>query len=241
MKLLKNTVKKITDVDQQLIDAAQKRLDNLTKPVKSLGKLEELARQICGITNKEKPELKNKVIFTFAADHGVAEEKVSAFPQEVTAQMVSNFLNGGAGINVLARHAGARVVVADIGIAARLDDDRLIIKKVGSGTKNMAKGPAMTRTQAIKSIETGIEIFENELKNGIDICGTGEMGIANTTASSALTALFTKKPVKTITGRGCGINDSILKNKIRVIRNSLGLNRPDADDPIDALAKVGGF
>jgi len=243
MTSLPKIVRSITEPDSALLCKAQKRLDNLTKPQGSLGRLEELARLIVGITEKECPALKNKAIFTMAADHGVAEEKVSAFPQEVTAQMVYNLLNGGAGINVLAHHVGARVIVADVGVASALksDDPKLIIKKIGPGTKNMAQGPAMTRQEAIRSIETGIAIFEDEYKNGIDIIGTGEMGIANTTSASAITAVFTKNKIEDITGRGTGINDEALKNKIRVIKKALRINKPDPDDPIDVLSKVGGF
>ena len=156
--------------------------------------------------------------------------------------MVYNFLEGGAAINVLADHAGARVVIADVGVASNLKPHpRLIIKKVGMGTNNMAKGPAMTTDEALSSIETGIEIFEHELKHGIDICAIGEMGIANTTAASALTAVFTKRRVEEITGKGTGICDKSLKNKISVIKKAIKINRPDPKDPIDTLSKVGGF
>lgn len=242
MNKIKEVTAKIVVLDQKLLEKTQSRLDNLTKPRGSLGRLEELAKAIVGITGKENPELKNKVIFTLAADHGVCEEGVSAFPKEVTAQMVYNFLRGGAGINVLARYAGARVVVADIGVAEDLKTDSgLIVKKINYGTKNMAKGPAMERPEALKAINTGIEIFENEFKNGIDIIGTGEMGIGNTTAASAITAVFTKKPVEEITGRGTGLDDSGLEHKIKVIKKALAINNPDANDPIDVLSKVGGF
>jgi len=197
---------------------------------------------VSGITKNETPDLKNKVIFTLAADHGVAEEKVSAFPKEVTPQMVYNFLRGGAGINVLAKHAGARVIFADVGVAVDLKPDaKLIIKKVNYGTKNMAAGAAMTRDEAIKSINTGIEIFENEYKNGIDIAGTGDMGIANTTAASAITAVFTNASVEAVTGRGTGVDDKALANKTLVIKKSLKINSPDPNDAIDVLSKVGGF
>ena len=156
--------------------------------------------------------------------------------------MVYNFLSGGAGINVLANHVGAKVVVVDIGVCSDLKPDpRLMIKKINYGTKNMAKGPAMTRDEALKSICTGIEIFENEFNRGIDIAGTGEMGIGNTTASSAITACFTGKPIKDVTGRGTGLDDKGLKNKIRVIKKSLSVNKPDSTDVIDVLSKVGGF
>ncbi len=240
--MIEDVAKKIAKIDQELMEKAQLRLDNLTKPQGSLGRLEELARLIVAITGKEKPELRNKVIFTLACDHGVADEKVSAFPKEVTAQMVYNFLNGGAGINVLAKHIGARVVVADVGVAVDLKaHPLLIIRKINYGTKNMALEPAMTRSEAIKSVEAGIEIFETEFKSGIDIIGLGEMGIANTTAASAITALFTKKSVEDVVGRGTGIDDNALKNKIRVINTALRVNKPDPSDAIDVLAKVGGF
>jgi nicotinate-nucleotide--dimethylbenzimidazole phosphoribosyltransferase len=243
MAKIEETIKKITGINQELSLLTQRRLDNLTKPQGSLGRLEELAKQVVAITENENPKFKNKVIFTFAADHGVTEEGVSAYPKEVTAQMVYNFLKGGAGINVLASHVGARVVVADLGVAGDLEnlDSRLIIRKVNYGTRNMAKGPAMTRAEAQRSIEFGIEIFQEELKEGIDVIGTGEMGIGNTTAASAITAVFTKEPVENVTGRGTGLDDRGLKNKIEVIKRALLVNKPDSKDPIDVLAKVGGF
>lgn len=234
--------KQIIPVDISRIKRAQERLDALTKPQGSLGKLEEIARLVVGITGKENPVLGKKIIFTFAADHGVVKEGVSAFPQAVTGQMVYNFLSGGAGINVLARHVGARVVVADLGVVSNLKPDpRLIIKKINYGTKNMAEGQAMTRDEALRSIETGIEIFEEEFKKGVDIVGIGEMGIGNTTAASAITASFTNMPPAQLTGRGTGLSDKALENKIRVIEKALAVNKPDAKDPIDVLAKVGGF
>lgn len=242
MENIQKVIKKINKIDYKLMDDAQKRLDNLTKPQGSLGKLEELAKLLVGITGMKEPETKNKVIFTFAADHGVTKEGVSAFPSEVTAQMVYNFLNGGAAINVLAKHIGARVVVADLGVASDLKKHpKLIIKKINYGTKNMVKEPVMSREEAIKSIESGIEIFEKEFKKGIDIIGTGDMGIGNTTASSAITAVFTGKPVGIITGKGTGINDNGLKNKIKIIQKALEFNKPDSKDAIDVLSKVGGF
>ncbi len=242
MKKIEQTINKITAIDTDLMKKAQIRLDNLTKPQGSLGRLEEIAKLTVGISAKDSPELKNKVIFTFAADHGVAEEAVSAFPQAVTAQMVYNFLRGGAGINVLARHVGARVVVADLGVAEDLKAaGGLVIKKISYGTKNMAKGPVMTKDEAIKSIEAGIEIFENEFGGGVDIIGIGEMGIANTTAASAITAIIAKEKVENVTGRGTGIDEAGLKNKITVIKTAIKINKPDSEDPIDILSKVGGF
>ncbi|MDD5027342.1 MAG: nicotinate-nucleotide--dimethylbenzimidazole phosphoribosyltransferase [Candidatus Omnitrophica bacterium] len=242
MERISKIAKSICAIDGAMLERAQNRLDNLTKPLGSLGRLEELAKQICGISASENPLLKNKVIFTLAADHGVTEEGVSPYPQEVTAQMVYNFLSGGAGINILAGHVGARVVVADVGVSIDLKpDSRLVDRKINYGTKNMARGAAMTKDEALKSICAGIEIFENEYKKGIDIAGTGEMGIGNTTAASAITACFTKRPVEEITGRGAGLDDKGLNNKITVIKKSLSANNPDPLEAIDVLAKVGGF
>ena len=242
MKRVNEVTKRICKIDPAIIRQAQNKLDNLAKPLGSLGRLEELAKQICGITGNLEPSLNNKVIFTLAADHGVTDEGVSPYPKEVTAQMVYNFVNAGAGINVLAAHAGARVVVADVGVCVDLKpDQKLLVNKIGYGTRNMAKGPAMNREEAIKSICAGIEIFENEYRKGIDIAGTGEMGIGNTTAASAIVACFSKRPVEEITGRGAGLDDKGLNNKIMIIKKSLIVNSPDPLDAIDVLAKVGGF
>lgn len=242
MKRIEKIIKNISGIDQVIVKKTQERLDNLTKPLGSLGRLEEMAKQICGIAGREVFELKNKVIFTLAADHGVTDEGVSAYPKEVTAQMVYNFLNGGAGINVLAKHVGARVVVADMGVAVDLKSDpKLYVKKINYGTKNMARGSAMTRDEAIEGVCAGIDLFEKEFKRGLDIVGTGEMGIGNTTSASAITAVFTGSLVEDITGRGAGLNDSGLKNKIEVIKRSLLVNKPDLKNPIDVLSKVGGF
>lgn len=242
MKKFEAAIKKIEPINTYLMERTQKRLDNLTKPLGSLGRLEELAKLIVCITGKEQPKIKHKIIITMAGDHGVVEEGVSAYPQEVTPQMVYNFLRGGAGINVLARHVGARVVVVDMGVAADLDSHpELINKKIAHGTKNMAKGPAMSQEQAIKSVEAGIEAVEEELKNGVDIIGTGDMGIGNTTSSSAIVAAITGEEVAKVTGRGTGIDDVKLKNKVRVIEKALEVNKPNPEDGIDVLAKVGGF
>jgi len=221
---------------------AQARQDNLTKPQGSLGLLEELSVKVAGIKGLAQPRIRDKVIVTMAGDHGVAAEGVSLFPQEVTAQMVYNFLRGGAGINVLARHVGARVVVVDIGVATDLEPHpKLLVKKVAYGTKNMAQGPAMSREEAIQSIETGIEIVESELSRGMDIVGTGDMGIGNTTPSSAIVAALTGAPVADVTGRGTGIDDEQLAHKVETIERALAVNRPDPADPLDVLAKVGGL
>lgn len=243
---MKETLQKISPVNTDFFGKAQKRLDNLTKPQGSLGRLEEFAGRLVAITENEMPELDKKVVFTFAGDHGVAAEGVSAFPKEVTLQMVLNFLNGGAGINVLARHAGAEVVVVDIGVDFDFTDAEvkytvpLLIKKVMRGTKNMRKGPAMTREEAVKCINVGIELATEYAKKGYCLFGTGDMGIANTTPSAAIALLLTGKPVSEVTGKGTGIGDDALKNKIKVIKDAIALNNPDPNDPVDVLAKVGG-
>ncbi|MFH0889425.1 MAG: nicotinate-nucleotide--dimethylbenzimidazole phosphoribosyltransferase [Planctomycetota bacterium] len=248
MKLLNETISAIGEIDYVVMEKVQKRLDNLTKPQGSLGRLEELARHIAGITGREKLSLRRKVIFTLAADHGVTNEKVSAYPKEVTAQMVYNFLRGGAGINVLARQVGARVIVVDMGVATKLQIAdcglrNMLFKncKINMGTKNFTKGAAMTREEAIKSIETGIRLVEENYTNGIDIIGTGDMGIGNTTSSSAITAVFTGKAVENITGRGTGIDDKIFRNKVKVIKRALLINKPNKKDALDILSKVGGY
>jgi nicotinate-nucleotide--dimethylbenzimidazole phosphoribosyltransferase len=242
MSLLQEALSKIHPIDSSLSKRVQARLDNLTKPQGSLGRLEEFALRYCLIRNTLEPKIKKKAIFTFAGDHGVADEGVSAFPKEVTPQMVFNFIHGGAGINVIARHVGADVVVVDIGVDYDFADAAgLIKKKVNKGTKNIAKGPAMSKDEAVKALEVGIELANEYAKKGYDIFGTGDMGIANTTSSSAIVAAISGKPVEAVTGRGTGIDDSGFNKKAAVIKKSLEVNRPDKNDPIDVLSKLGGY
>jgi nicotinate-nucleotide--dimethylbenzimidazole phosphoribosyltransferase len=242
MDKLQSIINRIRPLDQEAMHQAQARQDNLTKPQGSLGLLEELSVKVAGMKGIAQPRIRDKVIITMAGDHGVIAEGVSLFPQEVTAQMVYNFLRGGAGINVLARHVGARVVVVDMGVATDLKaHPDLLVKKVAYGTKNMAQGPAMSREEAIQAIEAGIEIVESELRRGMDIVGTGDMGIGNTTPSSAIVAAFTGAPVADVTGRGTGIDDEQLAHKVETIERALAVNRPDPADPLDVLAKVGGL
>ncbi len=242
MSLLEKTINAIGDLEKGAMEAARKRQDALTKPQGSLGRLEELSIQVAGITGNPRPVLKDKAIFVMAGDHGIVSEGVSLYPQDVTPQMILNFLAGGAGINVLSRHGGIRVVVTDLGIKNPLPAAKgLHVKRVGPGTRNMAKGPAMTRDEAVRSIEAGIEVFEEELRSGLSIVGTGDMGIGNTTPSSAITAAITGRPVAEVTGRGTGLSDSQLSAKIRMIEHVLDINRPDPKDGLDVLSKVGGF
>lgn len=241
MKLLQETLRRIRPINNHHYDAFR-RWDNLAIPRGSLGRLEELAKKVVSITNKQKPKLKNKVIFTLAGDHGVADLGVSAFPKEVTSQMLSNFAKGGAAINVLARHIGAKIVVIDMGVAKEIEPHPAIVnKKVNYGTADFSKGPAMSKEEAILSVERGIESFEEEYERGIDIVGTGDMGIGNTTPSSAITAVVTKKTAREVTGRGTGIDERRLESKINIIERGIRVNLPDPDDALDILSKVGGY
>ncbi len=232
----------IKGVDNSLLAIARQRLDSLTKPQGSLGRLEEFARRIVAITGSPMPHLfEKRAIFVFAGDHGVVDEGVSLFPKEVTVQMVHNFLSGGAGINVLARHAGAEVVVVDVGVDHDFaDEPGLIRRKVVRGTKNMRKGPAMTRNEATRSIETGVALAREYADRGYRLFGTGDMGIGNTTPSSAIASVMTGTPAADVTGKGTGISDDSLTCKVTVIEDAIALNRPDPNDPVDVLAKVGG-
>jgi len=242
MKLLTSTINKIKPLDKTAMAESRARQDKLTKPAGSLGRLEELSIQIAGIQGKARPVIENKAMITMAGDHGIVDEKIGNWPREVTAQMVENFLRGGAGINVLARQAGARIVFVDMGVASDLKPGpQLIVRKIGYGTKNICLGPAMTREQAVKAVEAGIEIVSGEADKGLDIVGTGDMGIGNTTASSAIFAAMTGKPVEEVTGRGTGLSDEQLAHKIAVIKRALAVNKPDPSQPLDVLAKVGGF
>jgi nicotinate-nucleotide--dimethylbenzimidazole phosphoribosyltransferase len=239
---LKKTLEMIKPANSRAVEEAQKHLDNLTKPPGSLGVLEDIAKKIAGITGEVKPPLPRKTCILLAGDHGVTDEGVSAFPKEVTPQMVMNFLNGGAAMSVLSRHVGAELIVVDIGVAADLPDHPMLIKKkIAYGTANMAKGPAMTREEAIEAIEVGIEIAEECLQKGAGIFGTGEMGIGNTTPSTAITAFYRGSGVAEVCGRGTGVDDESLKLKVRVIEKAIELNKPDGDDALDVLSKIGGF
>jgi nicotinate-nucleotide--dimethylbenzimidazole phosphoribosyltransferase len=231
----------IKPVEKKFLELAWKRLDNLTKPPKSLGRLEEIAARLVAIYEDPMPEIKKKVVFVFASDHGVTEEGVSAYPKEVTAQMVFNFLRGGAGINVLARHVGAEVVVVDVGVDYEFGRiEGLIDKKVVKGARNIAKGPALKKEEALRCIKIGIELVREYYAKGYNLFAPGEMGIGNTTPSSAVVSVLTGSPVEEVTGRGTGIDEETFKRKIEVIKRAIELNKPDPRDPIDVLSKVGG-
>jgi nicotinate-nucleotide--dimethylbenzimidazole phosphoribosyltransferase len=241
MGKLEATLGGIGTLDAEAMAQARGRQEILTKPLGALGILEDISIQIAGILGEGLPQPGPRTVIVMAADHGVCREGVSLYPAEVTAQMVSNFLAGGAAINVLARQAGAKVRVVDMGVASELRGEGLVTRKVGPGTQNMCAGPAMSREQAAAAIEAGIEIAEEEIAAGSLFLATGEMGIGNTTAASAITACMTGMDPVQVTGRGTGIDEAAFEHKCRVIAKALEVNRPDPDDALDVLSKVGGF
>jgi nicotinate-nucleotide--dimethylbenzimidazole phosphoribosyltransferase len=227
---------------QEWCERATQRLNSLTKPLGSLGRLEEIAARIVAIREDLRPDCSKRVIFTLAADHGVTEEGVSAYPKAVTRQMVLNFLSGGAAINVLCRHFGIDVAVVDIGVEGdfhQLPD--LVRKKVAHGTKNMAQGPAMSAVEMYGALHVGIELACDAAECGRTLIGTGEMGIGNTTAASAITATLTGRPAAEVTGRGTGLDDTALRHKVQVIERAMAVNHPDPTDPLRVLQTVGGL
>jgi nicotinate-nucleotide--dimethylbenzimidazole phosphoribosyltransferase len=244
MSFLEKTTRKIFPQNSEMRAAAEDRLNNLALPHWALGDLMDLAIDIAGMTGTMVPDVKRKAIITMAGDHGVVSENVSKFPSEVTPQMVHNFVNGGAGINALARQAGAEVHVVDMGVAADLSDlaaaNKIINKKVGLGTDNIAVGPAMSKAMARRAVESGIDI-SNDLAPRIDLFGTGDMGIGNTTPSTAIAAVCSGKSVEELTGRGTGLDDQQLAHKVTVIKKALEVNSIDKTDGLDILSKVGGF
>jgi len=240
--LIDRTINKIVPLDEAAMSAARARQDQLTKPLGSLGRLEELSVQLAGIFGEATPRIDLKTVILAAGDHGVVAEGVSAYPQDVTPAMVMNFLGGGAAINVLSKHAGAGIVVLDAGVAADLPSHPLLRSvKVGRGTENIAVGPAMTREQAIQCLETGIETCREQIAAGSDLIACGDMGIGNTTPSSAITSVFTGAGTGITTGRGTGLDDAGLAHKASVVQRAIDVNRPDPKDGLDVLMRVGGF
>ncbi len=243
MDTIKRTIERIGAPDQAARMAAAERQVRLTKPQGSLGALEDLSIRIAGMEGRAEPSAEPGAVFVMAADHGVCAEGVSAYPPEVTAQMVRNFAAGGAAINAIAKTVGARVVIADLGVAAELPRDLAIHRrKIAYGTRNMARLPAMTRVEALRSIASGIEIFEEELAaSPFAIAAIGDMGIGNTTAAAAMASVFTGKTPEELAGRGTGLDDEALERKISVVERALALHKPVARDPVAVLSAVGGF
>jgi len=242
VNLLQQTIEKVEDLDQEMLVKARERVDSLIKPPKSLGKLEDIAVQLSGITKELFPAVDQKVMIVMAADHGVYEEGVTSNPQEVTIEQTLNIAKGITGVGTIAKVSGAKIVAVDIGIKEDIPSDAgVIIRKIKKGTDNMAKGPAMTREEAIKALEVGIEIATKEIQQGANLLGTGEMGISNTTPSTAILSVLANCDPKEITGRGAGLGKGGLAHKIEVIRNAITINQPNSADGIDVLAKVGGL
>ena len=241
-ELIDRTVKEIVPLDEAAMASAKARQDQLTKPQGSLGRLEDLSVRLAGIFGEATPSIRRKTVILAAGDHGVVAEGVSAYPQDVTPAMVMNFMGGGAAINVLAKHAGADIVVLDAGVAADLPSHPALRSvKIGRGTNNIATGPAMTREQAIQCLETGIETCREQIAAGSDLLACGDMGIGNTTPSSAITSVISGAGTDATTGRGTGLDDTGLAHKVSVVQRAIDINRPDPKDGLDVLMKVGGF
>jgi len=233
-------------LDERAMVATSARLDALTKPPGSLGRLESLATQLAGITGDPGASFERRAIVVAAADHGVVRQGVSAYPADVTPQMVANFLAGGAAINVLATRVGATVTVVDAGVAGDIpavgtDAATLIRAPIRAGTDDMTAGPAMSRDEALAAIRTGLDAAATLERDGVELIGIGEMGIGNTTAASAISSVMTGLPAERVTGRGTGIDDATHARKIEMIARAIARNAPDPGDPVSVLATVGGF
>ena len=244
---LSEIIKGIKPVEEKWVQKSRERTAQLVMPTRALGRLHDISERLCGIQKTLKPSVNQKAILVMAGDHGVAEEGVSAYPQEVTGAMVHTFLRGGAGINAISRHVGAKVWVVDMGIIPELDPtsiyggDRLIVRKIAPGTANFAKGPAMTYQDAEKSILTGFQLATDLFHEGIELLGTGDMGIANTTPSAAIGSVVTGINPKEMVGRGTGVDEKGFSKKLETVKKGIQINQPNALDGLDVLAKVGGF
>ena len=233
---------KIPAINESKRAEAAERQNLLTKPTGSLGRLEELSIDIAGMTGMIAPELKKRTVFLMAADHGITREGVSPYPAEVTPQMVMNFLNHGAAINVLTKQSHSDVLIVDVGVNYDFPDlPGLIKRKVAYGTANMLYEPAMTREQAEDALQTGIDVLNDAAVKGLEMAATGEMGIGNTTASAAVTAVLCERKPAEVTGRGTGLDDKGLERKVAIIEKILDARRPDPEDPMDILCKIGGL
>nr|WP_320025251.1 nicotinate-nucleotide--dimethylbenzimidazole phosphoribosyltransferase [uncultured Acetobacterium sp.] len=243
---LKQVIEATEPADPKWREAAREHIEKLAIPSWSLGQLLVVGEQLAGIQRTIRPNVDKKMVITMAGDHGVVAEGVSAFPQEVTPQMVENFVKGGAGINILAKASGADVIVVDMGVAVDMPElvekGAIIDCKIDYGTKNFYVEPAMTREQAIAALEAGINVASQVIEEqGVNLLATGDMGIGNTTPSAAILAVMAEYPVSSVTGRGTGIDNAALLNKIKVIRESINRHQPDKNDPIDVLTKIGGY
>ncbi len=241
-RTLDGVIASIQPADAGAMRRALSRQRNLTKPPGSLGRLEDVSVQLAGIFGTELPAIGGKAVIVAAGDHGVVAQGVTGYPQEVTAQMVLNFLAGGAAVSVMSRQLGVRQIIVDAGVAADLPDHTDLRQiRIGRGTADISRGPAMTRDQAEQSVLAGVDIAVEAAEAGADLIAAGEMGIGNTTASSAITASITGASPQETTGAGTGRNTEELAHKAEVVRRALEVNRPDASDGLEVLSKVGGF
>mgnify|MGYP000976640075 CR=1 FL=1 len=241
MNLLEKSVMQVKGLDEDVMLKAKERVDSLIKPIGSLGRLEEIEIQLAGITGSLYPKVDKKSVIVMAADHGVYEEGIAAAEQAVTMIQTINIAEKKTGVGALANVSKADIVVVDIGVAADIENKNVINRKIAYGTKNIAKGPAMTRDEAIRAIEVGIETANAEVKKGKNILATGEMGIGNTTPSSAILSVVTGLDPSRVTGVGANLPKYKLARKIDVIKRSLEINKPDKNDPLDILSKLGGY
>jgi len=231
----------IPPLNQKAMDMARERLDSLAKPPGSLGVLEEVAVRLSGITGESFPAVENKTIIVMAGDHGIASEGVSRYPQHLTRLMVHTIISGGGAVNVLARHAGARVLVVDMGVMGRIDHPGILDCKVRDGTANMLLGPAMSEEEALRAVKAGRDVAWSVIDQGTNLIGTGEMGIGNTTASSAILSVFSGYPPEMVVGRGTGCDDEQLHSKQALVKKVVEMHRPDPRNPLEVLARVGGL
>lgn len=241
MELLKSTLEAIKPADLKVKESTKEKWDGLVKPLGSLGTLEELAIKISGITGKVNNKMDKKAIVVMASDNGVFEEGVTSTPQVLTALLTEGMVQGITGVSTLAKFVNADIVTVDIGLNSDYSHQDVINKKIGYGTKNFTKGPAMTYEEAIRSIEIGIEIGDKLYNEGYDIIGTGELGIGNTTTSAAVLSVFSGLDVAITCGKGAGITEEQYANKKNTILKGIEINKPNKEDPIDVLAKLGGF
>lgn len=243
---LYDVIKKIEPIDSEMVQAARSRTAELCMPPRALGKLHDISERLCGIMRTLTPSVGKKGFIVMAGDHGFVKHGVSAFPQEVTGEMVKNFVRGGAGINALARQLPAEVMVVDMGIIPELPDmiegeNRFVKKRVAPGTKDFTIGPAMSREEAEEAVMAGFELAAGMFARGVSLLGTGDMGIGNTTASTAIGTVITGQSVEVMTGYGTGISQEAFEQKCAIIKAGLTANNPDPADGIDVLSKVGGF
>ncbi len=238
---LREILDEIKVPDASVMEKAQQALDNLTKPLGSLGRLETIVKRIAGIRGELLPSVDKKCIIIMCADNGVVAKGVSSCPKEVTHTVTVNFTKGITGVNILSKHSGSDLHVVDVGVDADIDEPGIVNRKIRRGTWDITEGPAMTREEALTAIDAGIEAVRELKEKGYDLLGTGEMGIGNTTTSSAVVAAITGDDIEELVGRGSGLTSDAYNHKKEMVRKALEINSPDPSDGIDVLAKVGGF